>query len=157
VASGVGEALEAQSSVGGCLSFPRVRAAQHVGSSGSEVQFETSSWRAEMSLTVEGGAHVAHTAMRQLEGALFGTGFEVDSTWTAAYAAMVVDRRCFCADHVEKGMRLKLESWIEAYDRTLGDREVSAFVLRPSYLRYRRMCIRLWHLECCKGLGGCNS
>lgn len=54
-------------------------------------------------------------------------------------------------------MRLKLESWIEAYDRTLGGKGVSAFVLRPSCLRYRRMCIRLWHLVCCKGLGDCNS
>lgn len=187
VASEVGEALEAQSSVEDCLSFPHAHAAQHAGSSGSEVRFETSSWRVGMSLTVEGGAHVAHTAMRQLEEAWFGTGSEADSTLTVAYAAMVVGHRCFCADHVERGMRLKLESWIEAYDRTLGGKEVSAFVLRPSCLRYlnivmlalesrravwrlkvqasqrkgnktyRRMCIRLWHLVCCKGLGDCNS
>jgi hypothetical protein len=86
-----------------------------------------------------------------------GTDSEVDSTWTVADAARVVGRKCFCAGHVEREMRLRLESWIEAYGRTLGGKGVSAFVLRPSCLRCLRMCIRLWHQVCCKDSGGCNS
>lgn len=64
MASGAGEALEAQFLVEGYPSSPHAHAVQHAGSSGFEVRFETSSWLAEMSLTVEGGARVAHTAMR---------------------------------------------------------------------------------------------
>jgi hypothetical protein len=112
-----------------------------------------------------------------------GTDSEVDSTWTVADAARAVGRKCFCAGHVEREMRLRLESWIEAYGRTLGGKGVSAFVLRPSCLRcldramlvprsreasshpvlrraketYLRMCIRLWHRVCCKDSGGCNN
>lgn len=64
-----------------------------------------------------------------------GTDSEVDSTWTVEDAARVVGRKCSCAGHVEREMRLRLESWIEAYGRTLGGKGVSAFVLRPSCLR----------------------
>jgi TRAP-type mannitol/chloroaromatic compound transport system substrate-binding protein len=57
-----------------------VRAAQHAGPSGSEVQFETSSWPAGRSLIVEGAARVAHKAKRWAGGALSDTGSAAGST-----------------------------------------------------------------------------
>lgn len=51
---------------------------------------------------------------------------------TAEDAVTAVGRTDSCADHVAKGRRQMLESWIAAYGKTWEDREGEAFGRRPS-------------------------
>lgn len=116
----------------------------HAGSSGFGGQFETSSWRVAKSSTAEGGARVARKGRRSLGEAWVGIGSAAGSTSTVADAVTAVGRKCFCAGHVERAMRLRRGSWIGEYDRTLGGRAVSAFERRPSCRRYLDRARSAW-------------
>jgi hypothetical protein len=110
-----------------------------------------------LSWAAGGVARVAHREKEQPGEAWTGIGeAAADSTWTGAYAATAVDRRCCDAGHVAKETQLKRENSIAACGRTWEDSEASASVRRPSSRMVLRTGIRRWRFECCMNLGGCS-